>query len=65
MFFKVYGLIERIWKLWSKQVLLETLVKDLFGKCYSILGYIIILESFGINKVLFINSEIGLICKVS
>ena len=31
----------------------EILEKDLFEKCYSILGYIVISESFGINKALF------------
>jgi len=41
------------------------LVKDLFEKCHSIFSYIIISENFGINKILFRNSEIGPMCKVS
>ena len=49
---KVYGLIERILKNFEIKNC-EILVKDLFEECHTILGYIIISESFGFDKVLF------------
>ena len=57
--------LKEFWKVWNQQILLEILVNDLFEKCHSILGYIIISDSFGINKALLRNSEIGPMCKVS